>query len=282
MVRKLDPADFRAVRKVLDPSDFALAGDEPDPPPTDLVSEETWDGIMTLPDDVSIRISDHHGTRLELLYSLWGDWITATGVPESPEEAGEFDEIYNCMLDAADCFQCASFNLLHGYYRAALAQLRTALELVMIGAYGTLNPNDRDYLAWKEGSGELTFGRCRRRLSGTLSQRNAKWMFEDRGLLATTYQALCNYTHSRPDSNDGSLWHSNGPVYSDEAINLTFVTSLSAYALCYLLVRLARAEFSVPEDSEILFELDWMPDHAALVRAYTDLYGEPPRPPLMD
>jgi hypothetical protein len=46
------------------------------------------------------------------------------------------------MLDAADCFQCANFNFLHGCYRAAIAELRVALELVMIGAYGSLNPSD--------------------------------------------------------------------------------------------------------------------------------------------
>jgi hypothetical protein len=56
--------------------------------------------------------------------------------------------MFNCLLEAADCFQGATFNFLHGYYRTALAELRTALELVMIGAYGTLYPSDKDYLEW--------------------------------------------------------------------------------------------------------------------------------------
>ena len=60
---------------------------------------------------------------------------------------------------------------------------------------------------------------------------------------------------------------------------LTFGTALSVYALCYLLVRLARPGFIMPEDSDILFELDWMADHTVLVRAFTELYGEPPNPP---
>jgi hypothetical protein len=50
-----------------------------------------------------------------------------TGNPEKP------DEIFGCMLDAADTFQCANFLFLHGYYRAAMAELRVALGLVMIG-----------------------------------------------------------------------------------------------------------------------------------------------------
>jgi hypothetical protein len=56
--------------------------------------------------------------------------------------------MFTCMMDAADCFQCGNFNFLHGFYRAVLAELRTAVELLTIGAYGHLNPTDKDYLAW--------------------------------------------------------------------------------------------------------------------------------------
>ena len=51
--------------------------------------------------------SDHNGHRLALLYNLWGDWTTATGDPETP------DELFSCMLDAGDAFQCTIFLLLH-------------------------------------------------------------------------------------------------------------------------------------------------------------------------
>jgi hypothetical protein len=81
---------------------------------------------------------------------------------------------------------------------------------------------------------------------------------------------------------DGALWQSNGPVYNDDAIKLTFFATLSVYAMCYLLVRMARPGFVMPEDSDILFELDWMPDYAPLARAFTDLYGKPPKPPMND
>jgi hypothetical protein len=101
-------------------------------------------------------------------------------------------------------------------------------------------------------------------------------MFEDGGLLASTYQRLCNYTHSRPDASDGALWQSNGPVYNNAAIELTFFTTLVVLAECYLLVRLARRGFSMPEDSNILFELDWMPSYAELACAFTELYGKAP------
>lgn len=59
MVRKLDPKDFRAARKILEPSDFAVGGQTPDTKPTSLVSQKTWNGIMNLPSDVSIRTTNH-------------------------------------------------------------------------------------------------------------------------------------------------------------------------------------------------------------------------------
>jgi hypothetical protein len=221
---------------------------------------------MHLPEDVSIRISDHNGIRLRLMFQLWGDWVEAIGDPDEP------DEMFNYLLEAADCFQGATFNFLHGYYRTALAELRTALELVMIGTYGTLYPSDKDYLQWKGRKSEnFGFTRCRKRLLGNLKKERAKWMFEDGELLALTFQTPCTYTHARPGADYGALWQSNEPVYIDAAIRLTFFSGLSVHALSYLLIRLARHDFVMPEGSGILFELDWMPDYAPLVRAYADL-----------
>jgi len=119
MTKPLPLFDFRAQRHVLEDHEYAIGGEEITP--TDLIDPKIWGGVMHLPDDVAIRISNHHGTQLKLLYSLWGDWISATGDPEHP------DNLFYGMLDAADCFQCATFNLLHGYYRSALADLRSAL-----------------------------------------------------------------------------------------------------------------------------------------------------------
>jgi hypothetical protein len=276
MTKKLPLRDFRAVRGKLEPHEFAISEGQ-DVPPSDLVDPDIWHGIMHLPEDVSIRISDHNGLRLRLMYQLWGDWLEAIGDPDKP------DEMFNCLLEAADCFQGATFNFLHGFYRTALAELRTALELVMIGTYGTLYPSDKDYLQWKAGKSEIFgFTRCRKRLLGNLRKEQAKWMFEDGELLALTFQKLCSYTHAHPGAGYDTLWQSNGPVYNNAAINLTFFSSLSVHALCYLLIRLARPDFVMPEGSDILFELDWMSDHAPLMRAYTDLYGKPPKPPLRD
>jgi hypothetical protein len=120
MSKKLPLKDFRAVRSKLEPHEFAISEGQ-DVPPSDLVDPAVWHGIMHLPEDVSIRISDHNGLRLRLMYQFWGDWVEAIGDPNNP------DEIFNCLLEAADCFQGTTFNFLHGFHRTALAELRTAL-----------------------------------------------------------------------------------------------------------------------------------------------------------
>src|SRR5580704_17850282 len=53
------------------PHEFAISEGQ-DVPPSDLVDPDIWHGIMHLPEDVSIRISDHNGLRLRLMYQLWG------------------------------------------------------------------------------------------------------------------------------------------------------------------------------------------------------------------
>lgn len=267
MVRPIPLSDFRALRHKLDLDDFALS-DGPDLPASDLVDEEVWAGITHLPDDVAIQTSDHNGVRLTLLYSLWGDWITATGDGTEP------DELFVAMLDAGDAFQCATFLYLHGYYRGAMSELRVALEQVIMGAFGNLWPTDSAYEKWRAGESELSFTRLCNRMGGRLNKVQCKWLFAKEELLQTTYRELSNFTHSRPDSSDADLWKSNGPVYASDAAMRVFKTTASVYAMCYLLVRIARPDFALPPDSRILFEEKWIPGRQAIATAFEQLYGE--------
>ncbi len=43
--------------------------------PTDLIDEETWRHITLLPDDVSIRTSNHHGKLIRELNELNNIWV---------------------------------------------------------------------------------------------------------------------------------------------------------------------------------------------------------------
>ena len=120
--------DFRAVRIVLEPDDFAGGDGEPDPPPSDPVGKDAWLGITGLPDDVAIRTSDHNGKALAEVCSLHSGWLAAIG--------DDADTLFDPMLDAGDDLQNSVFNALHGYYRAGFLALRSVVELMTIGALG--------------------------------------------------------------------------------------------------------------------------------------------------
>lgn len=93
MVKRLPLTDFRAVRLILEPDDFALGEEVPEPPPSDLIDKEVWDSLTTLPGDVAIKTSDHNGKRLSTLNTLSGIWIEAIGDPS------KMDNLFGCMLD---------------------------------------------------------------------------------------------------------------------------------------------------------------------------------------
>ena len=104
-----------------------------------------------------------------------------------------------------------------------MAELRLALELVMIGAYGNLKPNDPDYTVWKNSGSELGFTRFRKRAHGMLRGDQGKWLLADEEFPDRTFQQLCKFTHSPPNSSDGELWKINGPVYNHDAVMPTFL-----------------------------------------------------------
>jgi hypothetical protein len=143
--------DFRAVRIILEPVDFAIGSGE-DSPPSDLIDEDTWRSIMTLPDDVSIRTSSHQGGLLKTLGDLCVTWIEAVG--------SEQDQLYHTMLVAAEEFQASTFNSLNGYYRQAIGCLRNALEQIAIGTYCQVCVKVPEFERWRAGQAEISFGQA--------------------------------------------------------------------------------------------------------------------------
>ena len=245
MAKATPSKDFRAKRSLLPDEVFALSSG-PRPGPTDLIAEDIWNGITHLPDDVALTTSSHHGSQLATLYSLWGDWLEAIG--------DKHDEVFTGMLDAADCLQASTFDLLHGYYRSALSNLRGAFELVAVGTLGNLSPNDRDYIRWKKNSiGSLPFAGCIRKLRGLTDASVRTEVLTPNGWIESHHDALCAYAHSRSDASDGEMWRSNGPVYVTQAFELVFGLQLSTYAGCYVLATVGRPQLTLPQRSEFLF-----------------------------
>ena len=62
------------------------------------------------------------------------------------------------MLDAGSDLENSIFNALHGCYRAGFSALRSALELITIGACGSFANNRQIYADWRSGTVEFSFG----------------------------------------------------------------------------------------------------------------------------
>jgi hypothetical protein len=226
--------------------DFGLGGEEPDPPPADPISQETWLSITGLPDDVAIRTSDHNGKALCDAYELWGQWLEAIGET--------VDNLYAPMLDVADDLQTSLFSALHGYYRSGFSALRNALELMTIGTCGALH-NSQEYADWRSGKAEFKFGvacdqLCREPLLGAFSANmqaaghQSLWAARQGafpgGYARRLYRELCNYAHSRPGFTDGDLRKSNGPIYVEKVFIDWYYAYLRTISLCSISMYLAR------------------------------------------
>jgi len=270
MTKPLPLEDFRAVRIVLEPDDFALSsGDEL--PPSDLVDKDTWYGITLLPDDVAIRTSNHHGDLLKLLYDLWGDWLKLLydlwGDRIVAVEDIQ-DPLYETILNAADEFQAATFNALHGYYRPAIGCLRNALEQITIGTYCQVCGKASDFEEWKEGKKKISFGQSCDGLAGAVSVQplnahlrsalsdsifNQKTNTNKGGWARRLYDELSDYAHTRPGFTNADSWGSNGPVYARDAFESFGKMYLQTSALGFLLVKLGRHDFVLPQNALRIF-----------------------------
>jgi hypothetical protein len=152
------------------------------------------------------------------------------------------------------------------------SNLRSALELVAIGAYGKIRPNDPVVIRWKSVGADFAFPSCRKRLYNALAKHPIKWFLKQGGWPETLYYDLCRFTHSRPDASDGALWQSNGPVYKNSAIQMTFERCLCVYATSYLLVKMGRPSLKLPSHTALVFELEWLPGHKETARAFEQLF----------
>lgn len=256
--------DFRAQRRLLDPEVF-LNGSNP--PPSDLVSKEIWNSIMHLPDHVSITTSNHHGSQLRFMHDLAVRWVGAIGSLE--------DRLYYPMVDAGYEFDISVFNSLHGWYRPSIGALRNALELVTIGAYAQISGGISEYAEWRAGNTEISFGyacdkftvdKTIKEIETYLKRTIKDSLFSQKspsssgGWARRLHRELSHYSHSQPMFTDVDMWRSNGPIYVADVFQHTVELYRQTFALCYLIIKLARVDFALPEDTLMLFEQtkeDW-------------------------
>jgi hypothetical protein len=258
MPRYLPNKDFRARRRVLMQSDFGYAP-KPLERPNDRVEKATWDSIVTLPDDVAVRTSNYHGATLKQLDDLWGAWIECFGKSD--------DSLFPVMLDASDDFQAATYMALTGYYRLSVSAIRSALELIAIGAWAQVCSKHQEFAEWRAGRRQLSLGQACDGLicgaqdlesnlqqligDGLFAQKNANG---DGGFVRRMFSGISDFTHSRPGSTDGDMRESNGPIYVRSAFQHVTWIQFEGFALCYVLALLARPNLPAPPAILELFE----------------------------
>jgi hypothetical protein len=257
MPKPLPLTDFRSRRTVLVRSDFGYAP-KPAPRPSDMIDKETWDSIVTLPDDVAVRTSNYHGTTIRQLHDLWGAWIECVGEKQ--------DCMFSVMLEAGDDFQAATYAALTGFYRLSVAALRSALELTTIGTWAQVCDKQKEFRSWRTGKSPLSFGQAcdglssattplRAHLRATVNdslfdQRNST---DEGGFARRIYSGISEFAHSRPGHADSDMRESNGPIYVASALKHVAWMQFETLGLCFVLVLLARPKQRLSEPVLELF-----------------------------
>ena len=262
LVKNLELNDFRAVRRVLEPDDFALTDGKPDGLPIDLIDEDAWNHIMTLPGDVAIRTSGFQGSRISLLNDMTTGWIEI--LPSSS------DIIASAMLDVSGALYSSIFSQLHGFYKEAISTLRNALETIVLAAQCTLAADEEKWRRWQEGE-ELRFGNiCDQMLalppiqireSGVQTQyESGIFVGDDRtnrsAWARSLYRKLCRFSHARGDATNAAMWKSNGPIYSGDGFKASYHIFLEVHALCLILAKLAHPDLALSDAAALVLRSD--------------------------
>ncbi len=261
MTKNLDLGDFRAIRRVLEPDDFALTDGKPDPPPTDLIDRESWEHIMTQPGHVAVTTTSYQGSRVSLMNDLSSEWVFSMPLQGITGQA---------MGVISNNLESSIFNAVHGHYKTALTILRAALETSVFAARCALAADKARWERWNGGA-EFKFGNaCEEILQlsdvkaredevvdhvgigifkGSTSRTHDAWA-------RTLYSRLCRYSHARGDTTDASIWSSNGPVYSADGLKVCYEVFLETYALMLLLAKWGQGRMGLKHNGRLILRQD--------------------------
>lgn len=251
-MKPLSTSDFRAKRLMLEDSDFAVASGKY-PGPTNLIQEDTWKSIVSLPDDVSIRTLDKFGSQLEQMWEYWGIWgrvvLAVQALSSNPTESPT--AVAAC--DAADEFQAATYCALVGFYRVAFSCLRNVLEQMTIGARLAITSDAKSFADWRNGEDRIGFDWAADTLPKSpkvlaleqhLNASTADSLFAQtpKGLARRLFVQFLKYTHGAAGFTDADSRESNGPIFVPETFLAWCVAAVKTYAIALHELRLAHTE----------------------------------------
>ena len=241
--------DFRSKRVRLHPEDFAWSGNA-EIGPTDQVSKKVWRSMTSLPDDVSLRTSDHYGSLLKLADDLSNQSVC---LAYALQQSSKHSAIAHTTGDAVEHFQASIYNAMTGYYRFGFTSLRAIVENMTIGTYFHITDAQHEFGAWLAGE-EFWFGRVANDLmqhahivdlEQKLEAATGDSLYCRRtstdpgGFVRRLFGELSKYAHGAPGYNDGDMWRSNGPIFVSQVFQKWGETFLTVYSLTVLLSRLA-------------------------------------------
>ena len=254
MSKPLPRDDFRSVRIVLEPEEFALGSENPEIAPTDLIPEEIWRHLVGLPDDVAVRTSNHRGTILKDLSELQGEFVCVSLAIQQLATRGANSPFEHVLIDASDELQASIYNALTGYYRVAFSTLRNVVEHLTIGLHLEFFRDQATFQAWLAGK-ELKFGWAadHARKHSPVGDLEAHLMgivhddffrqtssADSGGLARRLFAKLSKYTHGGPGYADADIRQSNGPIFVSQAFLDWAVTFIQVFSFCLVVCKLAQ------------------------------------------
>lgn len=263
MSRPLPKEDFRASRIVLEPSDFAIGSEQPDPKPNDPISEKAWNHLVMLPDDVAVRTSAEFGTVLAEVSELQSELINVSlAAQEIIEKAGlkiKESPIAYALLVTADEMSASLYNSLTGYYRVAFSAQRNVVENFAVASHLEISKDVPRFRSWLAGEGfgfgwaadNLPANKSVRELELHLDARVADDLFRQKtgsdpgGFARRLFGRLSKYTHGAPGFTDGDMWESNGPVFAPNVFKNWHTAFLQTYAFGLIACRLAMPNLNI-------------------------------------
>lgn len=251
-MKPLPMPDFRAARLMLEDSDFAVAPGKY-PGPTNLIQEDTWKSITSLPDDVSIRTSGKYGLQLEQMWEYWGIWGRVVLAVQALSRDPTKSPTAVAACDAADEFQAATYCALVGFYRVAFSCLRNVLEQMTIGARLAITSDTNSFADWRNGEDKIRFGWAADTLTGSsnvhalelhLKTSTGDSLFSQypKGLARRLFVQFSKYTHGAAGFTDADSRESNGPIFVPQTFLAWCVAALKTYAIALHELRLSHSQ----------------------------------------
>lgn len=268
--------DFRRCRSYLAPHVFASWRiDDPDELdeyalPTDLISEEDWGGVMTLPTDVVLKTTSYQGSWASRVHHLATDWLFT-----SPMDPVSAPFMHGPAHTAYEEFDAMVFNALHGYFRQALGCLRNAVETMTTAAAMAVTNNTTKFDAWQNGADEIPMRDARPLLRDSADGRQIDAAAAPSSIFGNDsthwikrrYAELCAYTHGAAGKNNVDFWQSNGPIFVPEALPIVEAELRETLALASLLLKIGWTGYAPTDGVRTLLSgptTGWQEYHSVL------------------